>query len=181
MKKWLIITTVLAVFSFGSLLAQDAQRMFVGVKKCRTCHKKPEAGEQYRIWTESKHSKAYETLAGEEAMKFAKERGIANPQEAPECLKCHVTGYGVDAKFFGPKYAKEDGVGCESCHGAGGDYYKKKIMKAIYAGETDPATVGLIKPDEKVCTSCHNEESPTYKPFKFEEFKEKIAHPIPEK
>ncbi|RMG29061.1 MAG: cytochrome C554 [Methanobacteriota archaeon] len=180
MKQLLIAIPVIAVLVFGNLWAQETQRTYVGVRKCKTCHKKPEQGEQYRIWSESKHAKAYETLGGPEAMKIAKEKGIENPQEAPECLKCHVTAYGVDAKFLGPKYKKEDGVGCESCHGPGGDYYKKKTMKAIRAGEIDPASVGLIKPDEKVCTKCHNEESPNYKPFNFEEFKKKIAHPIPQ-
>ncbi len=33
---------------------------------------------------------------------------------------------------------------------------------------------------EKLCLTCHNEESPTFKEFKFKERWEKIAHPIPE-
>ncbi|MCB0834094.1 MAG: cytochrome C554, partial [Bacteroidetes bacterium] len=86
---------------------------------------------------------------------------------------------GLDAKFHGDKYKKEDGVGCESCHGAGGDYWTKEVMQAVTDGTTDGASVGLIKPDEKVCKTCHNEESPTAKEFNFAEMYPKIAHERP--
>jgi hypothetical protein len=38
---------------------------------------------------------------------------------------------------------------------------------------------GLIIPDEALCRSCHNEESPTFKGFNYEEYLAKIAHPVP--
>lgn len=156
-------------------------REFRGVDGCKTCHRKPEQGEQFRIWEESPHSKAYDVLAGDEAKAIAAERGIDTPQESGECLKCHVTAYGVDESLLGSKYKITDGVGCESCHGAGGDYYKKSTMEGISAGEIDPASVGLIHPTEEVCVTCHNDESPTFEGFNFEEAKEKIAHPVPPK
>lgn len=156
------------------------QRSFQGVGRCQTCHKKPEQGEQMRIWEESAHSKAYETLASDKAKEIGAAKGIENPQAADECLTCHVTGHGVAAEFLGKKYSIEDGVGCESCHGAGGDYYKKKTMKAIAAGEIEGASVGLVAPTEEVCAQCHNEDSPTFEPFDYEERVAKIAHPIPE-
>ena len=34
---------------------------------------------------------------------------------------------------------------------------------------------------EKACARCHNEESPTFKGFEFEERWAEIAHPVPEK
>ena len=37
----------------------------------------------------------------------------------------------------------------------------------------------MIIPNEETCIGCHNEESPTYKEFKFDEYSEQIAHPIP--
>ncbi len=156
------------------------QRTFIGADKCKICHKTKKQGEQYKKWSEGPHAKAYEALASEEAKAVAAKRDIKDPQAAPECLKCHVTAYGVDEKHLGPKYSISDGVGCESCHGAGGDYTTRKTMVAITKGEIDPASVGLIKPDEKVCTGCHNEESPTYKKFEFDKMAAKIAHPIPE-
>ena len=161
------------------ILVQD-QRSFEGVGRCKTCHKKPEQGEQFRLWSEGRHAKAFETLASEEAAAIAAEKGIENPQTADECLTCHVTAHGVAEELLGKRFKVEDGVGCESCHGAGGDYYKKKTMKALFAGEIEPESVGLVVQTEEVCTACHNEESPTFKEFNFEERVKEIAHPIPE-
>jgi hypothetical protein len=38
---------------------------------------------------------------------------------------------------------------------------------------------GMIYPATQSCKLCHNEESPTYKPFDEKTFSEKIAHPNP--
>ena len=38
---------------------------------------------------------------------------------------------------------------------------------------------GFIVPDENLCETCHNEESPTFKGFKYEEALKQIAHPNP--
>jgi len=162
------------------LLYQQDQRTFIGVARCKTCHRKPASGEQFRIWEESAHSKAYVTLASAEAKEIGAKKGIENPQTADACLKCHATGSGVAAEFLGPKHDIADGVGCESCHGAGQDYYKKSTMVLIYKGELDPVSVGLVVPTEATCKGCHNEESPTFKGFNFEESWKKIAHPTPE-
>ncbi len=185
MRKLPILILVLVVATFlGSTLLQNTvsagEHMVIGAAKCKTCHKKPEAGEQYPIWEKSQHAQAYATLASEKSMEIAKAKGIANPQEADECLSCHVTGHGVAAELLGTKYDKTQGVSCESCHGAGGDYYKKKTMVAIISGEVDGASVGLQTPDEKTCLGCHNDKSPTFKEFNYEEKLKKIAHPIPD-
>jgi uncharacterized protein YxeA len=185
MKKLPILILVLVVAVFlGATVLQNAvsagEHMFIGPDKCKMCHKKPDAGEQYPIWEKSRHAQAYASLAGEKALEIAKAKGIANPQEADECLSCHVTGHGAAADLLGTKYDKTQGVTCESCHGAGGDYYKKATMVAIISGETDGASVGLKIPDEKTCLGCHNDKSPTFKEFNYEEMLKKIAHPIPE-
>lgn len=174
------ITTFLFVLIFAvGLFAQD--RQFIGTSKCKTCHKKAEKGDQYGKWSKGVHATAYKTLSNDASKKIAKEKGIADATKAPECLKCHVTAAGVDAKLLGKKHKIEDGVGCESCHGAGGDYYKKKTMKAIYDGTQDGAALGLLEPNEKLCVTCHNPESPTHKEFKFAERIKEVAHPMPKK
>ncbi len=180
----LLLFVLVAVWVSSAFMAPASSeevkgREFIGVEKCKMCHKKPEQGEQYTKWMEGPHSKAYTTLASDKAKEIAKKMKIEDPQKADACLKCHATAHGVDAKLLGTKYKIEDGVGCESCHGAGGDYYKMTTMKAISAGEIEPASVGLIIPDEKLCVSCHNEESPTYKEFVFKDRVKQIAHPIP--
>jgi hypothetical protein len=186
MRKLSYLIMALATVAFvGSLVVHNEasageKHAFVGATKCKMCHKKAEVGEQYVIWEKSKHAQAYATLAGEEAKEIAKAKGIENPQEADACLKCHVTGHGAPAELLGSKYDMTEGVTCESCHGAGGDYYKKSTMEGVYTGEIEAATVGLMIPDEKTCVKCHNEESPTFEKFDFKEMSKKIAHPIPE-
>lgn len=171
--------------------AQADEHQYVGVKKCRSCHKKELIGDQYGVWKDAKHSQAYETLKGEEAVKLAKEKGITGPpHEAEECLKCHATAYGLEASQMKYDLDVSDGVQCESCHGPGADYRKKKTMsdhdKSVANGLQDPGE------NEKICTECHNDESPSWDTtkyeladgstvaFDFELAKKEIEHPIPE-
>ena len=78
----------------------------------------------------------------QEALAIGKEKGIADPQTSDACLKCHVTAFGIDAKFKGAKFANEEGISCEACHGAGGLYQKMTTMKELTAGKIEPASVG---------------------------------------
>lgn len=161
----------------GITAAGAADHTYVGADKCKMCHNSPAKGAQYTKWTESAHAKAYAALASEAAKKIATEKGIADPQKAAECLRCHVAGHGVDAARLTEKYKVEDGVSCEACHGPGGDYWKMNVMK-------DPAlssAAGLAKPTEATCKGCHNADSPTFKGFDFATDSAKIAHPNPQK
>jgi hypothetical protein len=173
------VLVLLAVWSAGPAAAEDYE--YIGVKKCTMCHKKPDQGNQLQVWEDSAHSKAFEVLASEKALEDAKKRGIANPQEAPECLQCHATAFHVMDALETSKLALEDGVSCEGCHGPGSGYYKKKTMEGIAAGEIEPASVGLTLPNEEMCTGCHKEEGNSFfTGFDFDEMYAKIAHPIPE-
>ncbi len=169
---------------FVGIYAQDSGKDFkyVGVKKCKMCHKTSKSGNQFGLWQERAHSKAYETLASEESKKVAKEAGITgDPQQAAECLECHVTAYKAAENLKESTLTMEEGVSCEACHGPGSEYKSMKIMKELYAGEIKGETVGLIEPTEELCVQCHNEKSPTYKEFVFEEEVKKVAHPTPKK
>jgi hypothetical protein len=178
---WIIVAIGFGLAA-GVADAAGKEPQYVGAKKCKTCHKKELIGNQYGAWEEAKHSKAFETLKGEKALELAKAKGLTGPpHEAAECLKCHATAYGEDPSKFAKKpLAPEDGVQCESCHGPGSLYKKKKTMadrdKSMAAGMWEPGK------DEKICLSCHNDESPSWDPaegFDFEKRKEEIAHPIP--
>lgn len=170
-------TLLLPALQTGTVHAGPPAHAYVGAEKCKMCHNSPAKGAQYAKWAESKHARAYHTLASEEAKKLASAKGIADPQKAPECLKCHVTGYAAPADKLTDKYKAEEGVGCESCHGPGGDYWKMEVMK----DQAKAIAAGMQIPDEKICTGCHNPESPSYKPFDFAVFSAKIAHPNPQK
>lgn len=193
MKTTLIM--ILSIVSFMSAQSFD----YVGTGKCKSCHKSDKKGAQYKVWKASSHASAFETLKSEESVKIAKEIGLEkSPWESPQCLKCHTTGYEMggyevkDAAFWEEKTdrgkpTKEvkrmtglQAVGCEACHGPGSKYKKKKVMDALYKGETDPASVGMWRVDEGTCKQCHNEASPSYKPFNYEERFKLISHPYPD-
>ncbi len=169
----------------------EGEHDYVGVEKCRSCHGKELMGDQVGVWSEGPHRRAYESLLGEESASIVKERGIEGPaHESDTCLRCHVTAFGVSPLRIANLLAPNDGVQCESCHGPGRDYRKKKIMsdreKAEKKGLWDAGH------DTAICSSCHNPESPTYDPlryvlrdgtttgFDFELAKGRIPHAIPE-
>lgn len=153
---------------------------YMGVAKCKMCHG-PSTGDQYKIWAASPHANAFKTLATPAALEAGKKAGVTEPQKSEKCLKCHVTGFGEPAANFSVPSKPEDGVTCESCHGAGSDYWSMATMKGLKAGTVKAADVGLVMPTKEVCVKCHNSESPTFKSFDFDAAAKKIAHPIPVK
>ena len=106
----------------------------------------------YEKWLDSPHAKAYDTLTK------------AARQHDPECVVCHVVGYG-DVSGFSRPDKKPDlrGVGCENCHGPGYKHYK------------DPEESKMAK-DTGVCaTKCHvADHSPN---FDLPSYWEKVSHP----
>lgn len=156
---------------------------YVGVKKCKICHRSKKIGNQYGVWEESLHQNAFESLKSDTAKKVAAAMGIEDPTKSEACLKCHTTGFaegGYDLEKEAETNAIFEGVQCEACHGPGSKYKSLKVMKAVAAGETKPEEVGLIVPKEEDCKKCHTPEGNSfYKEFNFEEFFKKIAHPVP--
>jgi len=157
----------------------SAQSSYIGVKSCVMCHKSEKQGQQLKIWEESKHSKAFETLITEKADNIAKEKGFkTKASETEDCLKCHASGYNVEASLLGKNFKMEQGVQCETCHGPGSEYKSKKIMQdreqAIAKG------LKLYEKPEELCITCHNVESPTNTDFNFEESWKKIVHTVPQ-
>lgn len=141
-----------AVFSQTSF----AQAKYVGVKPGCACHTKNGV---LAKWQSSDHSKAFETLKSDKAKEVGKKLGVADPSTSEKCLSCHVTNGGKGVT------KKEEGVTCEACHGPGSDYKDMKVMK----NHDEAVKKGLImgKGDEKLCKTCHNPKSPTYKPFDY--------------
>jgi len=182
-RRILLMAILGLVFSPMNTDAKADEFKYVGAKNCGKCHKKELIGDQLAAWEKGEHAKAFDTLKSDEALEIAKARGLpAPPQESDDCLKCHVTGHGAPESAFLKKPLKiADAIQCESCHGPGSGYRKKKTMsdrdKSLAAGMWEPGK------DEKICVKCHNADSPTWDPavgFDYEKGKEQISHPIPE-
>jgi len=144
----------------------------IGTLTCANCHKGPAMGYQFSRWRMSAHARAYAVLASEQAYEIAKNQGLANdPQNSPECLKCHTTAYHQPAQGPMGFNSLYEGVGCEACHGAGSDYYPEAIMRDAAAARA----AGLREVTRQTCLGCH--EDAHDKPFDFDRAVEEIAHP----
>jgi excinuclease UvrABC ATPase subunit len=177
MKHSIYFLLAFLILPFATILSQSSNT-FIGADACGMCHKTEKQGSQFSIWKNSTHSKAFEALLTDTANQIAKAKGFDEPASKTwECLKCHVTGYNLDATMLGKKFKVEDGIQCETCHGAGSAYKDMKVMK----DKNLAVEKGLIVHDklENFCISCHNNESPTFTKFVFNESWDKIKHDIP--
>jgi len=145
---------------------------YVGAGKCKMCHKSEKQGQQFPLWEAMKHSKSFAALTSDKAIEVAQEAGVDNPAESPNCLKCHAP-----LAEKAPEL-KEEGVGCEVCHGPGSAYKKMSIMKdhaeSVKNGMTEYGSPEAIK---KQCLTCHENAHETT--FDFNASWEKIKHPRP--
>ncbi len=162
-----ILLILLAVLLVASIAALAGDHAYVGVNRCKMCHHGETKGMIFEKWSETSHAQAFAVLASDSAKAvYAKLGKTGDPQADAECLACHTVG---DTAFYA------DGVNCEACHGAGGDYWKMSVMK-----DKDAAVAaGLILDPSSGCVRCHNEKSPTFKGFNFDEMYPKIEHHLP--
>lgn len=138
MRKKIVLAVVVAFSSLavvsvyrGTVTAQENK--FVGAEKCKGCHP-----QQYKDFESRKFTKAWAVLS------------MRGKTKDPECLKCHVTGYGQPGGFVSDeatphlRYKQ-----CEACHGAGlahvnnpGDTVARTAMKEYVT-------------KNNVCIECH--------------------------
>ena len=165
-----------------SAFAGDAE--YVGSKACKKCHIKV-----FKSWEKTKHANTLDVLKAGEAAEAKTKHGLDPAKDYTtdeSCLACHSVGFGKPGGYAVP--ADEDaakkvkdlvGVGCESCHGAGGGYIElhtaiQKEKREYTLDEMKAA--GLVVPDEAACKSCHNDKSPTHEGFDFAAAKDKGVH-----
>jgi hypothetical protein len=146
---------------------QQTNGSFIGSQKCQACH-----DASYRVWKKSHHAEAFPTLVK------------ADPPRNfdPECISCHVTGWNPQGFFpyvSGYQGVDEKGVertpqlvnvGCEDCHGPGGDHaaaeqgkdiaLQKKLQQALVITKAESADA---KSRKQNCYTCHDlDNSPDF-------------------
>lgn len=141
---------------------RTAEHSFVGSKRCKPCHL-----QQHKSWEQTKMANAFVLLKAGERAEAKKKAGLDPKKDYTTdktCLPCHVTGYGKPGGFKSIEEAPDlAGVGCEMCHGAGGDYIKTGLMTLQNKEykRTDLVAAGLNVPKAETCTTqCHNTKSP---------------------
>jgi hypothetical protein len=155
-------TTTPLPYTKNNISQKKGKYLYVGMEKCASvCHNNKDMGFQYDMVKSSPHANAFHILLSRKAYRYAKKANIKeNPRESPVCLKCHVTGGGLDSSFFSASYRKDDGVTCEACH------------KGAYITKT-------FIPKEEDCLKCHNGSVHKIRIFNFKQNCVKIAHPRP--
>ena len=151
--------------NFGT---NHSAHQFSGVMACAKCHTGPERGFQFSKWRMSPHAQAYAVLSTPKGLEDAAQAGVTgDPQQAPQCLKCHSTGAGFATNDFTKDFDVRDGVQCEACHGPGADYAADAVMR----DSTGARAKGLLKPNAATCLKCHDQS------FDYASAVKKIAHP----
>ncbi len=169
--KKIVLFILLALVLFGLPFIAYTAEEYVGARKCKVCHMKI-----FKSWEQTPHAKAFEVLRPGEAVE-AKQKAALDPQkdytQDTTCVGCHMTGA-----------TDRPGVQCEACHGAGKHYSSATIMnRTLWKADSEKqcamaVEAGLIRtPSQEHCTVCHNEKSPTYKPFDFKERYPEVKHP----
>jgi len=168
--------------------AQDTAKpnRYIGAAKCKNCHSFEAAGDQYGAWEKSKHSTAWRRLAEAPAKEAAAKLGIDDPQKSERCLKCHTTAFDAPKERIKKGFDMEQGVQCETCHGPGEQHMKARFAAAAMEEEPEEGVVAkyvriptdemIFSPPMKTCLGCHNDESPSFKPFCFYERVPEIRH-----
>ncbi len=114
-----------------------ALKGYVGSVVCVGCHQGLHAA-AIDGWHKSLMSTTYERI---------KDEPIKD-----NCLPCHTTGFNPETGHY-----SEEGVGCEACHGAGGE-----AVKLVLGGKVSEhkEAIRLDANSELVCARCHNPHVP---------------------
>ncbi len=118
---------------------------YAGYETCERCH-----ADQAEHWLVTDHAAAFTSLAKK------------NQDFNPECIPCHVTGFGYIGGFMSPDATPAlGGVQCEMCHGAAGEHLEKPSEQYGEIAET-------------TCIICHTPEKNPQ--FDYETYYQKIKH-----
>ncbi len=111
---------------------------YAGSESCKACHKYA-----YKKWAAGPHANAYRTSVR------------VGSQYDPECIRCHVVGFGYETGFESEKSPPDlRDVGCENCHGPGSEHIASIILGEKHIKSGQPILF---------CRDCHTpEHSPTF-------------------
>lgn len=119
---------------------------YIGMKSCSACH-----FEQYGVWKQDKHVKAFEILP-------------EKYKTDPACLKCHTTGYGEESGFKTAADSHLAGTTCEACHGPGSKHQEIcqefATAKTLSPDQEKMARDSIYKlSPENSCIACHTQKA----------------------
>jgi len=138
-----------------------ASAAYVGSDTCMTCH-----AAEYATWSQNPHAGSLETLA------------TRGKDGDADCLRCHTTGMGSEGGFPSGAAAEDHAdlarVGCESCHGPGGNHVgpdAERFGSIVSLGDKCDSCVIL-----QICGSCHDDANDPGFEFEVQEKIDAIRH-----
>jgi hypothetical protein len=119
---------------------------------------RPVLQNEYVTWSHfDPHGRAYRVLFDQSAVRMARRLGLENAHEARECLACHSDAAAVERR--GERFQISDGIGCEACHGASGNWLAShsETGKATHQDNLARGLRALERPEVRAetCIACH--------------------------
>ena len=163
--SWLAAVPCLPLLAEPGAVKQGAKYLGTGSCSSSNCHGSahPLKGSdvlqnEYYTWTKhDQHSRAYSNLISSDARRMTSLLGLSAPNKEPLCLSCHTT-YVPEQSRRGERFQIEDGVSCESCHGAAENWLESHAVTGathkenLAHGLTD---IAQLSQRATLCLSCH--------------------------
>lgn len=142
--------------------ARESNAMFVGSTGCKSSSCHGGAGEkrsQYITWSRQDfHTKAYAVLLNARSERIAESLGIGAAESSARCTVCHSPLRFVAPSRLARTVQPNEGVSCEACHGAAGNWLRGHTRNdwtystRVSAGMRDLRNIYLRA---NACVACH--------------------------
>lgn len=162
------LATLLLLGSASSIHAQAPHAKYMGAASCASsnCHGSANPRQstsvlqnEYTTWSKhDQHAQAWLHLTTADAKKMGRHLGIENPEKEPWCLRCHAT-YPASPDLQSKEFRIEDGVSCESCHGAAEHYLRSHTQTgSTHAQNLERGLKNIVPLSERaqLCLTCHH-------------------------
>ena len=141
---------------------QETGGSFVGSVGCKSSSCHGGAGpkrSQYFTWSQKDfHTKAHTVLLNARSQRIADGLGVSPAETSARCTVCHAPFQSVAPSRLGPDAHPEEGVSCESCHGAASSWLRGHTRKdwtyntRVGAGMRDLRSLYVRA---TACAACH--------------------------
>jgi Cytochrome c554 and c-prime len=142
--------------------APELEAKFVGAIGCRSSSCHGGAGQkrsQYITWSQKDfHMRAYAILLDARSARIAEAVNISQPQSSARCTVCHSPFQSVAPDRLTPTARSDEGVSCESCHGAAEPWLRGHTRTDwTYATRVSAGMHDLrnLYPRANACVACH--------------------------
>jgi Cytochrome c554 and c-prime len=146
---------------------QENSGTFVGSVGCKSSSCHGGAGpkrSQYFTWSQKDfHTKAFTILLSARSQRIAESLGVAPAETSARCTVCHSPFQSVGPGRLGPDAHPDEGVSCETCHGAASGWLRGHTRKdwtyntRVGAGMRDLRSVYVRA---TACAACHQTLEP---------------------